>query len=94
MCLIITALMTLITLWVWKKLDPDNRFYSRTIFICFAAAAIMWTVDRFFALSDGEAFFELSLDDTLLGLTVSFCVMVLWAVMAVFGRTRFVKAGR
>ncbi|MGN0902109.1 MAG: hypothetical protein ACI4M9_02380 [Succinivibrio sp.] len=38
--------------------------------VMFGSASLMWIVDCLFAASEGEGFFDLSLDDTLLGLTI------------------------
>ncbi len=81
MCLVITALMALATLWFWKARDQENRLHSRTIFLCFGAAALMWVVDRFFAISEGEPFFEMTKDDALLGLTVTAFALGLWGLL-------------
>ena len=81
MCLIITALASLAMLWVHLKADRDNRHHSLTLTLVLSAAALMWTVDRTFAWQDGEAFFDLSLDDLLLGLTCLGCTACLWGVL-------------
>lgn len=43
----------------------------------FSSATIMWIVDCAFAKFDGEDFFDLSYDDTLLGITVVILAIVL-----------------
>lgn len=92
MCLIITALMALGTLWFWKSHDAQNRLHSRTIFLCFGAAALMWAVDRIFAIAGGGPFFEMALDDALLGLAVAASAFVLWGAM--LAKDRILGAAR
>lgn len=92
MCLVITALMALATLWFWKSHDARNRLHSRTVFLCFGAAALMWAVDRLFAVAEGEPFLEMTLDDTLLGLTVAAFAFALWGAM--LARDRILGAAR
>lgn len=43
----------------------------------FSSATIMWIVDCAFAKFNGEDFFDISYDDTLLGITVVFLAIVL-----------------
>ena len=43
----------------------------------FSSATIMWIVDCAFAKFNGENFFDISYDDTLLGITVVFLAIVL-----------------
>ena len=43
----------------------------------FSSATIMWVVDCAFAKFNGEDFFDISYDDTLLGITVVFLAIIL-----------------
>lgn len=43
----------------------------------FTSATIMWLVDCSFAKFEGDDFFDISYDDTLLGVTVVFLAIVL-----------------
>ena len=43
----------------------------------FSSATIMWIVDCAFAMFNGEDFFDISYDDTLLGITVVFLAIIL-----------------
>lgn len=52
-------------------------------------AALMWSVDGFFALAQGEPFLEISMNDALLGVTVVLCGALLFAVYSAF---RFFKS--
>lgn len=67
MCLIITAvsaLLSYIFLSIYKKESLKD------LFVMLSSAALMWTVDCSFAFYHGEDFFDLSADDTILGVIV------------------------
>ena len=54
----------------------------------YAGAAIMWCVDGFACLAEGEAFIELAdtaamADDALLGLFVVILGLVIWAIVLI-----------
>lgn len=72
MCLILTASAAFISALVFfissKKSQPAMPF--RTSMLLFGAAALMWTVDAMFAVREGEAFFDISVEDTILGLII------------------------
>lgn len=73
MCLLITALATIICFCLQKKCYLDlNR-----LGVMFSSATIMWVVDYAFAKFNGEDFFDISYDDTLLGITVVFLAIIL-----------------
>lgn len=53
----------------------------------------MWLVDRIIAcFSEGEAFFELTLNATLLGILVVFVGFVAWLILTRFGILRKLKS--
>ena len=72
MCLLITAFSGLLCFYLQKKFFFDLK----RLCIMFSSAAVMWTVDCTFAKIDGESFFDISADDTLLGITVVFCALI------------------
>ncbi len=68
MCLIITALAALCAGLFWYFKDRSNAQKSGTLALMYAGAALMWFIDcSIAALTEGEAFFDLSVDDTMLG---------------------------
>ena len=73
MCLIITALSALISFILLKI--KGYRFFKE-LFIMFFSAALMWTVDCTFACAHGEGFFDLSYEDTLLGMIIVVSALV------------------
>lgn len=73
MCLLITAFAAIICIFLQRNLHFDIKRLT----VMFSSATIMWLVDCTFAKAEGEDFFDLSIDDTLLGLTVVACAIVL-----------------
>lgn len=73
MCLLITAFSAIICFYLQKKCYFDLK----RLFVMFSSATIMWIVDCAFAKFNGEDFFDISYDDTLLGITVVFLAIVL-----------------
>lgn len=95
MCLLIAvaaAIVFSVLFFVSKKNDgAENpktsrlRKFTKPLFttaLAFWAAAIMWSVDGIANIAGGEPFFDLSKDDALLGVIVTLCGLVLFAVLA------------
>lgn len=73
MSLLITAFAAIVCYLLQKVI----RFDISRLTMMFTSATIMWLVDCSFAKFDGEDFFDISYDDTLLGITVVFLAIVL-----------------
>lgn len=73
MCLLITALAAIICFCLQKKCYFDLK----RLCVMFSSATIMWIVDCAFAKFNGEDFFDISYDETLLGITVVFLAIIL-----------------
>lgn len=73
MCLLITAFAAIVCYLLQKVI----RFDISRLTMMFTSATIMWLVDCSFAKFDGKDFFDISYDDTLLGVTVVFWAIVL-----------------
>lgn len=72
MCLILSVLATLAYLKLFffqsrRKLDSKS---AKTTFLMFLGASLMWSVDGFAAVMNGESFLDLSKEDFILGLIV------------------------
>lgn len=65
MCLILCSIAAFLSLYY-------SRFKLNLLSTMYLSASIMWTVDNAIAKFSGEDFFDLSLDDTLLG----FCIVI------------------
>lgn len=73
MCLLITAFAAIVCYLLQKVI----RFDISRLTMMFTSATIMWLVDCAFAKFNGEDFFDISYDDTLLGITVLFLAIIL-----------------
>lgn len=75
MCLILSVLAALAYLKIFasrskRKLDSKS---AKTTFLMFFGASLMWSVDGFAAMMNGESFLDLSKEDFFLGLIVVCC---------------------
>lgn len=84
MCLLLTTLAAIVAGLFWYFKDEDNAFKTGTLSLMYFGAALMWLVDAFFALSEGEGFLDLSLDDALLGFTIIICGLLAYLMLLVF----------
>lgn len=81
MCLILTTIAAIICSALYFFKFSDKKYMLHTLALMYWGAALMWSVDGFFALSAGEPFFDLSLNDTMLGLLIVICGIVAWGIM-------------
>lgn len=81
MCLLITALAAVITTIVWYVKIPNRPSKVGSLCLIYWGASLMWLVDAFFCLAEGEPFLNLTLNDALLGFTVAFCGLAVWVVI-------------
>ena len=89
MCLILTACAAVVSALLWFFKFRDERYNLQFLTLMYLGATLMWSVDGIFSVMGGEGFFDLSLDDTKLGLLVVTLGVVLWAVTLI---VRSVKA--
>jgi peptidoglycan biosynthesis protein MviN/MurJ (putative lipid II flippase) len=82
MWLILTALAAIITSIIWYVKQPDDKYKLGTLCLMFWGATIMWLVDHIMAVAtEGGAFFEVSLDATMLGVSVIILALAVWLVI-------------
>jgi hypothetical protein len=74
---------------LWAKMRKQSLL---TTTLMFWAAALMWSVDGVASVLDGEAFFDISREDTVLGAIIILCGLAVFAVLAVFEKRRVLKA--
>jgi len=75
MCLILSVLAMLTYLKIFisrSKRNLDSKS-AKTTFLMFLGASLMWSVDGFAAMMNGESFLDLSKEDFFLGLVVVCC---------------------
>ena len=81
MYLIITATAAIITTIIWYTKSPENKYNLGTLCLIFWGATLMWLVDHIIAfLTEGGEFFEITLDATLLGITVTLFGLLIWLI--------------
>lgn len=81
MCLMITLLAAVVSTIVWYAKAPDNKFRLGTLSLMYWGAALMWTIDGFFCVAEGEPFLDLSVNDALLGFLIVICGLVAWIII-------------
>ena len=89
MCLIMTIIAAVVFTALWAKMRKQSLL---TTMLMFWAAALMWSVDGVASVLDGEPFFDISREDTVLGAIIILCGLAIFAVFAVFERRRVLKA--
>jgi len=89
MCLIMTIIAAVVFTVLWAKMRKQSLL---TTTLMFWAAALMWSVDGVASVLDGEPFFDISREDTILGVIIILCGVAIFAVLAVFERRRELKA--
>ena len=89
MCLIMTMIAAVVFTALWAKMRKQSLL---TTTLMFWGAALMWSVDGIASLLDGEPFFDISREDTILGAIIILCGVAIFAVLAVFERRRVLKA--
>lgn len=80
MCLLITVLAAIITTFVWYFKARDERFQLLKLVFMYWGAALMWSVDGFYALAEGESFLDLSKSDGMLGIIIVVCGLAMWGI--------------
>lgn len=81
MYFIITALAAIVTTILWCK-KPQNKYRFSTLCLIYWGATFMWLVDHVIAfIMEGGEFFEITMDATLLGITVVFCGLLAWVII-------------
>lgn len=93
MCLVITAFAAVITTLVWYFRAHERALGLGTLALMYWGAALMWLVDGFFVVAEGEAFLDLSANDALLGVVVVLCGLAAWALMLLWRDPKGVLAG-
>lgn len=93
MCLLLTAFAAVITTVIWY-FHPELAKRARLgmLTLMYWGAALMWTVDGFFCVAEGEGFLDLSLNDALLGAVVILCGLIVWVVALLLGNPDRIRA--
>ena len=81
MCLLLTLFAAVITTIFWYVQTPDYRNKIGMLGLMYWGASLMWLVDAFFRITEGEPFLDMSLNDALLGLAVVLCGLLAWTTI-------------
>ena len=81
MCLLLTLVAAVVASLVWYRRDRKGRVQLETLCLMYWGAALMWMVDGFFNLAEGEPFLELTADDASLGLLVVASGLIVYFLM-------------
>lgn len=93
MCLIMTFIAALIFTVIYalsKKQNKARKSMLITLFM-FWSAAIMWSVDGIASLAAGEGFFDISRQDTILGVIIVLSGLLVFAGLSFFEKRRLQK---
>ena len=84
MCLIMTILTAVILTVFYFRAEKQGKTAKSllTSTLMFWGAALMWSVDGIASLLEGEPFFDISSEDTLLGFIIVACGLAVFAVLA------------
>lgn len=81
MYFILTSIAAIIATIAWYVTAPRNKYQLHVLCFIYWVATLMWLCDHIIAyLREGGAFFDTSLDATLLGLVVVICGAVAWLI--------------
>lgn len=84
MCLILTFIAAIISTALYFLYPKFSKSFSlEYLTLMYWGASLMWSVDGFFRLIEGEGFFDLSMNDTLLGLLIIICGLFFAAVRSI-----------
>lgn len=85
MCLILTIAAAVIFAALYIHTARSGR-KNRAVFttmLMFASAALMWCVDGIASVLEGEAFFDISREDTVLGIIIVSTGFLVFALLSV-----------
>ena len=93
MCLIMTYIATVIffVLWLTKKNQGINSKSLLTTTFMFGAAGLMWSVDGIASVLEGEGFFDISMEDTILGGIILASGLAVFVVLSIIEKRKAVK---
>ena len=81
MCLVLTAFAAVVTTIIWYFKAHDDDLKLGTLALMYWGAALMWLVDGFYCVAEGEPFLDLSANDALLGVVIILCGLAAWVLM-------------
>lgn len=89
---IVAALAFTVFYFVGKRRGQPSKA-AFTAMLMFWGAALMWAVDCVAEKMSGEALFDISREDTILGFIILGAGLIVYAALAVFDRQSRLRAG-
>lgn len=92
MCLIITACTAAaftVAFFMNKKNGRDNKSVFMAM-LMFWAASLMWSMDGVASVLEGEGFFDISLEDTILGVIILASGLIVFMIHSVWNKAKAV----
>ncbi|MBR3732223.1 MAG: hypothetical protein IKN25_06195 [Spirochaetales bacterium] len=88
MCLIMTIIAAIGFTAAWIILSKNDKNVKSifTTMLAFWGAALMWCIDGVANVIGGEAFFDISMEDTVLGLIILGCGLMLFGILTLKDR--------
>ena len=90
MCEIMTVItavaFTMAYIIAAKKNRPAKSFFTATLM--FWGAALMWLVDCITSALSGEGFFDLSREDSILGLLIVGAGLLVWGILYIIEKSK------
>ena len=90
MCLIITACTAAaftLAFFMKKKSGGDYKSVFMAM-LMFWAASLMWSMDGVASVLEGEGFFDLSIEDTILGTIIAFSGLLVFIVHSLWQKRK------
>ena len=94
MCEIITicAAVAFTAIYFISKKKGNAKKSVFTTMLMFWGAALMWAVDGIASVAEGEGFFDISMEDTILGCIILASGLAIFGVLALLEKRKAVKA--
>lgn len=81
MYFLITLTAAIAVTIIWYVKAPRDKYKLGTLCLIYWGASLMWFIDHVMAyFTEGGEFFEITLDATLLGVTVVLAGLIVWLV--------------
>ena len=70
MTLLTTVFAAIICTVIWYKNENARSLKVGTLVLMYWGASLMWLIDCIFSAAGGEGFFDISMEDTILGIII------------------------
>lgn len=93
MCLIMTIITACVlsSIFIMQRNKGTTKKSLTTAILMFWAAAIMWCVDSITCVLEGEPFFDISKEDSILGVIVVAIGLAVFAILSLLEKRKLSK---